>query len=273
MRYKSWPFFKDWCDIFGKDRATGENAQGLVDAVNEVLNNGQTDHLNGTPAPSIDHMTRSETVEISTGQEAESSATGKDRKGKKRKAVDSLQERFVALMESFFAKTDGRLGEMAMRIGFQQDVKLQRKAVFDALSQMHFLSIEDKLTVSKMLCKSGEDLDLFDSISDEHKMVMVKMMLDGRLLDIFKTGRSRTLGVVLMIIVKKPLLNLVLRLLELMGQCPVHASLVMYYVCTCFVLSDLLFWTVYKTNCTSCLCMNQEHFIWDSKTMKVSLLD
>ncbi|GFQ08055.1 hypothetical protein PHJA_002949500 [Phtheirospermum japonicum] len=130
---------------------------------------------------SIDHMTRSETEETSTGQEAESSATGKDRKGKKRKAVDPLQERFVALMESFVAKTDGRLGELAQRIGFQQDVKLQRKAVFDALSAMHFLSVEDKLTVSKMLCKSGEDLDLFDSISDEYKMVMVKMMLDGRL--------------------------------------------------------------------------------------------
>ncbi|XP_012839280.1 PREDICTED: uncharacterized protein LOC105959686 [Erythranthe guttata] len=33
MRHKSFPFYKDWLEIFGKDRATGENAEDFVDMV------------------------------------------------------------------------------------------------------------------------------------------------------------------------------------------------------------------------------------------------
>ncbi|XP_012835755.1 PREDICTED: uncharacterized protein LOC105956449 [Erythranthe guttata] len=36
MRYKSWPYFKDWTIIFGKDRATGESAEALADAINDI---------------------------------------------------------------------------------------------------------------------------------------------------------------------------------------------------------------------------------------------
>lgn len=31
MRFKSWPYYKDWVIIFGKDRATGESAKGHVE--------------------------------------------------------------------------------------------------------------------------------------------------------------------------------------------------------------------------------------------------
>lgn len=33
MRCKSWPYYKDWVTIFGKDRATGERAKGHPDHV------------------------------------------------------------------------------------------------------------------------------------------------------------------------------------------------------------------------------------------------
>lgn len=38
MRYKSWPFYPDWSELFGKDRVTGVQAEDFVDAVNQVLN-------------------------------------------------------------------------------------------------------------------------------------------------------------------------------------------------------------------------------------------
>ncbi|XP_073053831.1 uncharacterized protein [Primulina eburnea] len=44
MRYRSWPFYIDWCEIFGSDRATGEQSESFVDAVQEdALNLGNTD--------------------------------------------------------------------------------------------------------------------------------------------------------------------------------------------------------------------------------------
>ncbi|XP_073042249.1 uncharacterized protein [Primulina eburnea] len=38
MRYKSWPYFNEWCEIFGNDRATGERSVGFTAAVQAVLN-------------------------------------------------------------------------------------------------------------------------------------------------------------------------------------------------------------------------------------------
>ncbi|KAL8526797.1 hypothetical protein ACS0TY_015858 [Phlomoides rotata] len=39
IRFKYWPFYSKWLDIFGKDRATGENAMDPIDLVNDLLRN------------------------------------------------------------------------------------------------------------------------------------------------------------------------------------------------------------------------------------------
>ncbi|KAG8363521.1 hypothetical protein BUALT_Bualt19G0031100 [Buddleja alternifolia] len=44
MRYKTWPLYKDWVEIFGKEVATGEGTEGFPDVEEEILNNG-----NGNP--------------------------------------------------------------------------------------------------------------------------------------------------------------------------------------------------------------------------------
>ncbi|KAL0282119.1 UNVERIFIED_CONTAM: hypothetical protein Sangu_2969000 [Sesamum angustifolium] len=36
MRFKSWPYFAAWCEIFGKDRVTSENAQDPTEFGNKV---------------------------------------------------------------------------------------------------------------------------------------------------------------------------------------------------------------------------------------------
>ncbi|GFP88504.1 hypothetical protein PHJA_000994100 [Phtheirospermum japonicum] len=184
MRYKTWPFFKDWIDIFGKDRATGEHAQGFADAADGTQSDSQPDPTTGVntqPLKVGEEASAGFRVDEKSGTQGESSSATRKRKTKKRNANDVVEEHFLDLMESFCAKTEGHLRDLAQRICFQQDAKQQRKAVFDVLNQMPFLSIEDKLTISTMLFKNNEDLDLFFSISDEYKAVMVKMILEGRL--------------------------------------------------------------------------------------------
>ncbi|XP_057808003.1 uncharacterized protein LOC131022504 [Salvia miltiorrhiza] len=36
FRYKSWPYYEDWKIIFGKDRATGEEAEDLMEAAHDM---------------------------------------------------------------------------------------------------------------------------------------------------------------------------------------------------------------------------------------------
>ncbi|KAL8539971.1 hypothetical protein ACS0TY_001539 [Phlomoides rotata] len=37
-RYKTWPYYASWTEIFGKDRANGENAVDPIDLVNDLQN-------------------------------------------------------------------------------------------------------------------------------------------------------------------------------------------------------------------------------------------
>ncbi|KAL8526534.1 hypothetical protein ACS0TY_015652 [Phlomoides rotata] len=40
LRYKTRPYYPQWIEIFGKDRATGENAVDPIDIVNELYRTG-----------------------------------------------------------------------------------------------------------------------------------------------------------------------------------------------------------------------------------------
>ncbi|KAH6824033.1 hypothetical protein C2S53_000099 [Perilla frutescens var. hirtella] len=41
MHYKPWPLYKDWCEIFGKDRAMGEHVEAFADVVQDLLHKSQ----------------------------------------------------------------------------------------------------------------------------------------------------------------------------------------------------------------------------------------
>ncbi|KAH0738435.1 hypothetical protein KY290_037144 [Solanum tuberosum] len=46
MNTKKWPLFKDWEEIFGKDRATGEFVEGPLDATEEIQKSQASQHSN-----------------------------------------------------------------------------------------------------------------------------------------------------------------------------------------------------------------------------------
>ncbi|KAH0690201.1 hypothetical protein KY290_018443 [Solanum tuberosum] len=46
MNTKKWPLFEDWEEIFGKDRATGEFAEGPLDATEEIQKSQAPQHSN-----------------------------------------------------------------------------------------------------------------------------------------------------------------------------------------------------------------------------------
>ncbi|GER37362.1 homeodomain-like/winged-helix DNA-binding family protein [Striga asiatica] len=184
LRNKSWPFYADWVEIFGKDRATGEGAEGFADALNEVLTNTGDDghpHVNsrndgiGCSFEGNEHETESSSL-----NGVESSASGKGKRVGKRKRFVEPEDQVVGLLSTLCEKADQRFSQMVERIGFQHDAKEQRKALYEALNCLPTLSTEEKFMVTKYFCKNNEELDIFFSLPDDTKASMVKMILKKR---------------------------------------------------------------------------------------------
>ncbi|CAA0820421.1 Unknown protein [Striga hermonthica] len=184
LRNKPWPFYSDWVDIFGKDRATGEGAEGFADAVQEVLSN------TGDDAPTqnvrrggvgLAFETNDNEIESSSPQGVESSASGKGKRVGKRKRVKDVEVEVVGLLSTLCEKADQRWGQMVERIGVQHDAKEQRKVLYEALKKIPMLSTEQKFIVTKYFCKNKEEMDVFFSVDEDEKASMVKMILENRL--------------------------------------------------------------------------------------------
>ncbi|KAL8462396.1 hypothetical protein ACS0TY_033431 [Phlomoides rotata] len=53
IRFKTWPYYTQWLEIYGKDRATGENAVNPMDLVNELLSNPEQEQKGDTDEKNI----------------------------------------------------------------------------------------------------------------------------------------------------------------------------------------------------------------------------
>ncbi|KAH6821233.1 hypothetical protein C2S53_008053 [Perilla frutescens var. hirtella] len=184
MRSKSWPFYKDWCEIFGKDRATGEYAETF--STQDLLHKDEESLHTSTGNDYVQFTSSNQDEEVgddfmSMSREGTSSNTKVKDKGQKRKSLNSLDDRFLDLMNVFCEKTDSRMGELVQRIGFEHDASLSRKKVYEALGNMNHLTDEEQIYVAKSLCNNTKDLDLFFSLPDEKKVVMVRMILSGKI--------------------------------------------------------------------------------------------
>ncbi|GER32581.1 RING/U-box superfamily protein [Striga asiatica] len=64
------------------------------------------------------------------------------------------------------------ISQLRAGLVFEHEAEKKRNAVFDSLSNMHFLSKEDKMIVTMRLCKNQQELSMFFSLSMEDKAIM-----------------------------------------------------------------------------------------------------
>ncbi|KAL7147880.1 hypothetical protein ABFS83_06G139000 [Erythranthe nasuta] len=173
----------DWVEIFGKDRATGKNAEGFVDTVQDILNNvkGGEHASNGPNQSNYVNLSNDDSeIERSSTFNGKAALTSKSKRGKKRKSNVDMDSHVVELMANFFAKTDEHFSELVRKIGFESDQSSARKMVFDALGKLGLLSTEQKVNVTRVICDKPKDLDLFFSVDDEKNALIVQIILDSR---------------------------------------------------------------------------------------------
>ncbi|KAG8377625.1 hypothetical protein BUALT_Bualt08G0052500 [Buddleja alternifolia] len=177
----------DAWDGYVKDRATGEQDEDFVEAVNHVLNDTNhrdkdTNHrdkdvLDGLETINEGFEGKTETMSICQPM---SSVSAKKKAGKKRKSAES-QEPMYELLGNYYKSTDLRLGKIAKRIGYDYDMSMERKEVYGVVAKIEGLSIQQRLFVADNLVKNSEDLDLLFSLPDCEKVEYVRMKLVGNL--------------------------------------------------------------------------------------------
>ncbi|GER25528.1 retrotransposon protein [Striga asiatica] len=201
LRNKSFPYINEWAEIFGKDRATGENSQSFQDAANDVPEHVMQDQQDSDNEDVPSHQNQSHGSpglrmgSTSCTESRSGNRAGKKVNGSKRTGDSPFEERFLDIMQSFSQNTKESLNGIACRLGFEHETEKKRNSVFDSLSNMHFLSKEDKMVITMRLCKNQQELSMFFSLSMEDKAIMGmdNMDVDGDGPHFFKAVQFRTL--------------------------------------------------------------------------------
>ncbi|XP_012844393.1 PREDICTED: uncharacterized protein At2g29880-like isoform X2 [Erythranthe guttata] len=95
MRHKTFPFYEDWKEIFGRDRADGLNAQGFVDVLQELVEknaveansekekNSYVEADVDVPDPYVNLLSDASDDAVPITQDVERGSTKKDKRLKK----------------------------------------------------------------------------------------------------------------------------------------------------------------------------------------------
>ncbi|KAK4417032.1 hypothetical protein Salat_2528700 [Sesamum alatum] len=114
------------------------------------------------------------TNESSTPKKSGSSATKC-----KRQANNVVDGVFLETINTFVHSQNDRLGDIAKRIGVDYDIKELRTRVYQELDIIPQIVKREKIWVAQKLVSYAQQMDLFFSLPNEDKIIMVKMMMDG----------------------------------------------------------------------------------------------
>ncbi|KAL0328121.1 UNVERIFIED_CONTAM: hypothetical protein Scaly_2244700 [Sesamum calycinum] len=145
LRYKSFPYYAQWCEVFGKDRATGERGFDPILAPRNPSNTAETERSENvpvtpeyyvpTPDPSLygDDDEFMNSFAFATTQPTVNRADTERVSSRKRKMVaTNIGEKF----EAFVNVTNRRLGDIAKCFGMEAEESQARKQVWSVVESI-----------------------------------------------------------------------------------------------------------------------------------------
>ncbi|KAG6436498.1 hypothetical protein SASPL_101399 [Salvia splendens] len=192
MRTKSWPFWDDWKVIFGKDRATGQNAEGVAEAAKNSSPDEPVTEIGESTAdyhPSFDDFIGYEQVHATFGNNVvdDSSAhSGQNTNGpppappkhKRKRKVSDDESGIVEMLGKMHSETNARLDTLAARIGYEMDLGKARKEIFRHLCDIPELTEIERYDLCDIIGKENSRLEIFTGLSDGSKPGYVKRVLE-----------------------------------------------------------------------------------------------
>ncbi|KAL0401179.1 UNVERIFIED_CONTAM: hypothetical protein Slati_4147800 [Sesamum latifolium] len=193
MRFKSWPYFGAWREIFGKDRATGDSARDPMEFSNKVQEEERNDEgdcyipiAEWNPktgfasieeeAPSNSNLNVDPTINSSSATKRASSSS------RKRKAEDPLAAlpQLVQVVTNFCDSANNRIGTLTRVLEKEFGDPDQRALIFTDVKQLNGLDENEQLHITNRLVNRPKDMEMYFSLPKESREKLVRLMLSGR---------------------------------------------------------------------------------------------
>ncbi|XP_073042214.1 uncharacterized protein [Primulina eburnea] len=179
LRYKRWPHYKDWCEIFGYDRATGERVETFSAVVHDVLN--MTEHEPIGMEFGIDDFYRpleGDGESMSVAQTLSSNPTGVSKnRSKKRKQLDEVDNQIVAAINNLADITKETMSNLIKEMASDSKIENATDSVLATLGTIPELTSDDKVRVAEVLVDNPNKLALFLRLDREGKISLIKRLL------------------------------------------------------------------------------------------------
>ncbi|KAL8511442.1 hypothetical protein ACS0TY_018012 [Phlomoides rotata] len=181
LRYKTWPYYPQWIEIFGKDRATSENAIDPIDLINELYRTKMDQE--GSSGDKYVPLTPEYMNDI------EDNVTDKPidltpkafTKGKKRKSNDSDITMLVDSLEEFMKFSKNTMTDLCIGAEKGSVSSNDNKQLNVIMKGIIGLKVSDKLKICNELVQNFKLSEFFLSLPLEEQEEYVWMLLDGRL--------------------------------------------------------------------------------------------
>ncbi|KAL0381383.1 UNVERIFIED_CONTAM: hypothetical protein Sangu_0202600 [Sesamum angustifolium] len=173
MRYKSWPFFPAWREIFGRDRATGDRCWDPTRAATEKTGRELTDVQQcytptGDWNPDTDFQGINEELPQSNNNNCDpmvdsSSAMKRTTSGRKRKAYDPCSEipQLVNMVSNFCEIANNCIGSLTRVLESEFGDPNKRGVVMEAVKEISGLEENDVIVLTSKLVHESKNMDIF----------------------------------------------------------------------------------------------------------------
>ncbi|KAL8498690.1 hypothetical protein ACS0TY_021867 [Phlomoides rotata] len=181
LRYKTWPYYPQWVEIFGKDRATCENAMDPIDLINELYRTGldQEDDTGDKYVPLMPEFMND--TEDDGGDKHVDLTPKAFTKGKKRKSNDSDITMLVDSLGEFMKFSKTTMTDLCSGAEKGSPSNNDTKQLNCIMKEIVGLKVSNKLKVCDELVQNSKRLEFFLTLPLEEQEEYVWMLLDGRL--------------------------------------------------------------------------------------------
>ncbi|XP_073017154.1 uncharacterized protein [Primulina eburnea] len=180
MRYKRWPHYKDWCEIFGYDRATGDRVETFSAVVQDVLNMTENEPIDMEFG--MDDLYRplegdGESMSVAQSLPSNTKRVSKSRT-KKRNQLDDVDNQIVAAINNLADITKETMSSLIKEMSSESKIEFAMENVLATLGTIPELTSDEKVRVAEVLVDNPNKLALFLRLDLEGKICLITRLLN-----------------------------------------------------------------------------------------------